>query len=156
MSSMPQAGDQAPDFTLPAGDGSTVSLANLKGQKTVLYFYPKDDTPGCTKEACGFRDLNSEIRDAGAQILGISADNVESHRKFAEKNNLNFPLLADVDKETVQDYGVWQERNIRGNTSMGIVRTTFLIDENGKVEHVWKVSDAELHGQEVLDWLKSH
>lgn len=155
MSAIPNAGDPAPDFTLPAGDGSEVSLADLKGKKTVLYFYPKDDTPGCTKEACGFRDLNSEIEAQGARIFGISADNVESHRKFAEKNNLNFPLLADVDKQTVQDYGVLQERTRNGKTSMGIVRTTFLIDENGNIEHVWNVSDAEIHGQEVLDWLKS-
>ena len=124
------------------------------GRHVVLYFYPKDDTPGCTKEACGFRDLNAEIQGEGARIFGVSADGVESHRAFAEKYGLNFPLLADENTNVAQAYGAWRERTRDGQTSMGMARVTFAIDEEGKVANVWEVSDAESHGQEVLDWLR--
>lgn len=153
MSDMPQIGQDAPDFDLPDGDGNNVKLDDLQGKTTILYFYPKDDTPGCTKEACSFRDINGELQAAGAQVIGVSADGVESHRKFAEKYGLNFPLLADEGGKTAQAYGVWVEKNFRGNKSMGIDRTTFAIDPDGKIANIWKVKEAETHGQEVLEWL---
>jgi peroxiredoxin Q/BCP len=154
MGSMPNVGDPAPDFSLPDGDGNTVTLSDQQGSVTILYFYPKDDTPGCTKEACSFRDVNEDIQAYGAQIFGISADDAASHQAFTEKYNLNFPLLADVDKEVVQDYGVWTERTRGDRTFMGIDRVTFGIDEEGNVARIWKVSEAETHGQEVLEWLR--
>lgn len=137
------------------GNGNTINLADQQGTTTILYFYPKDDTPGCTKEACSFRDLNSEIRAQGAEIFGISADGIESHRAFAEKYDLNFPLLADEGAVVAQAYGVWTERTRSGRTFMGIDRVTFAIDADGRIANVWEVSDAESHGQEVLDWLQS-
>lgn len=150
-----QAGAVAPQFTLLNGDGEEVSLADQQGKMTILYFYPKDDTPGCTKEACSFRDANSDISAAGAQIIGVSADGVESHRKFAQKNNLNFPLLADEGAAVAKAYGAWGEKTSYGKTSEGIIRTTFAIDEDGKIAKSWVVKDAENHGEEVLEWLKS-
>lgn len=155
MAQTPEIGSPAPDFTLPTGDGNSITLSDLRGTTTILYFYPKDDTPGCTKEACGFRDLNSEIQAHGAQILGVSGDDEASHRSFAEKYGLNFPLLADVDKSVAQQYGVWRERERNGQKSWGIARVTFAIDEEGKIANVWEVSDAENHSKEVLDWLKA-
>lgn len=137
------------------GDGQEVSVPSDDGKVTILYFYPKDDTPGCTKEACSFRDLNDDIQAAGARVIGVSADGVESHRKFANKYNLNFPLLADEGAAVSQAYGVWREKQMRGRTFMGIVRTTFAIDEEGKIAQIWEVKDAEAHAGEVLDWLKS-
>lgn len=156
MSVIPAVGDKAPDFSLQDGDGNTVNLADQRGSTTILYFYPKDDTPGCTKEACGFRDVFGEIQDQGATIFGVSADGIESHRAFAEKYGLNFPLLADEDTSVAQAYGVWTEKTRGDRTFMGIDRVTFAIDEEGKIAEVWKVGDAEAHGQEVLDWLKNH
>ena len=155
MSEMPSVGAKAPDFSLSDGEGNTVSLADQHGSTTILYFYPKDDTPGCAKEACSFRDLNGEIQARGATIVGVSADGVESHRAFAEKYGLNFPLLADTDTTVAQAYGVWTEKTRGDRTFMGIDRVTFAIDENGDIANVWTVSDAEAHGQEVLDWLQS-
>ena len=155
MSAMPNVGDRAPAFSLQDGDGNTVNLADQAGSVTILYFYPKDDTPGCTKEACSFRDVNSDIRDQGAKIFGVSGDDAASHRAFTEKYSLNFPLLADVDKTVAEAYGVWTERTRGGRTFMGIDRVTFAIDEGGQIAEIWKVSDSETHGQEVLDWLKS-
>lgn len=155
MSTMPEVGDTAPDFELPDGDGNIVKLADQRGSTTILYFYPKDDTAGCTKEACGFRDVNGEIQSYGANIFGISADGVESHRAFADKYGLNFPLLADEETAISQVYGVWTEKTRGDRTFMGIDRVTFAIDEDGKVAEVWRVSDAESHGEQVLDWLKS-
>ncbi len=152
---MATEGSPAPEFTLPRDGGGEVSLSDLRGKKVVLYFYPKDDTPGCTKEACSFRDAYADLRDAGAQVLGVSADGVESHRAFAEKYNLNFPLLADENREVVQAYGVWREREVNGAKRMGISRVTFAIDEQGKIANVWEGMDAETHGGEVLDWLKA-
>jgi len=155
MSEMPDVGDTAPDFELPDGDGNVVKLADQRGSTTILYFYPKDDTPGCAKEACSFRDVNGEIQNYGANIFGISADGVESHRAFADKYGLNFPLLADEETAVSQVYGVWTEKTRGDRTFMGIDRVTFAIDEEGKVAEVWRVSDTETHGDQVLDWLKS-
>lgn len=153
MSGKPAIGASAPEFSLPDGDGNTVNLADQRGTKTILYFYPKDDTPGCTKEACSFRDVNQEIQARGAQIFGVSADGVDSHRDFAEKYGLNFPLLADVDTNVAQAYGVWTEKTRGDRTFMGVDRVTFAIDESGQIANVWEVSEAETHGQQVLDWL---
>jgi peroxiredoxin Q/BCP len=155
MSASPKVGDAAPDFTLPDGDGNQVSLHDLRGRAVVLYFYPKDDTPGCTKEACSFRDAYADLQAAGAQVLGVSADGVESHRAFAEKFNLTFPLLADEDRAVIQSYGVWREREVNGEKRMGITRVTFAIDEQGKIANVWEGMDTEAHGGEVLDWVRS-
>jgi peroxiredoxin Q/BCP len=155
MAQTPEIGAQAPGFELRDGDGNLVRLEDQRGSTTILYFYPKDDTAGCTKEACGFRDQNHEIQEQGATILGVSADDESSHQAFAGKYNLNFPLLADVDKTAVQDYGVWRERTRGDQTFWGIARVTFAIDDEGKIANVWEVSDAESHSQEVLDWLKA-
>ncbi|MEZ4524070.1 MAG: thioredoxin-dependent thiol peroxidase [Thermomicrobiales bacterium] len=155
MSDRPEVGEKAPDFTLQDGEGNTVSLSDQQGSTTILYFYPKDDTPGCTKEACSFRDVNGEIQAHGAKIFGVSADGVESHRAFAEKYGLNFPLLADEDTSVSQSYGVWTEKTRGDRTFMGIDRVTFAIDKEGKIAEVWNVGDAELHGQEVVEWLES-
>jgi peroxiredoxin Q/BCP len=155
MAQTPEVGQSAPDFSLPDGDGNTVSLADQRGSTTILYFYPKDDTPGCTREACGFRDHNSEIQAAGARIFGVSADGIDSHRAFSDKYGLTFPLLADEEKQVAQSYGAWRERVRDGQTSMGMARVTFAIDQDGKIANVWEVTDAEAHGQEVLDWLRN-
>ncbi len=130
-------GDAAPDFTLPTNGGGEITLSNLKGQNVVIYFYPKDDTPGCTKESCGFRDALPEFENLNAAIIGISKCSVKKHDKFVEKYDLNFPLASDENGRTCEDYGVWKEKNMYGKTYMGIVRSTFLIDENGKIAHIW-------------------
>src|SRR6187399_3015659 len=136
---------KAPAFALKATDGRTVKLADLRGQPVVLYFYPKDDTPGCTKEACAFRDRNRELQELGAVVLGVSADDVASHQKFTEKFSLNFPLLADPDHQVAEKYGAWREKNMYGKVSMGIQRSTFLIDAAGKVAKVWKRVQVDGH-----------
>jgi len=150
----PKAGQKAPDFTLLDDAGQKVKLSDLKGKKIVLYFYPKDDTPGCTKEACAFRDGIDEIRDRGALVLGVSVDSVESHKKFKNKHELNFPLLADTDKKVVEAYGVWKEKSMYGKTYMGIERTTFIIDKQGKISHIFPKVKVEEHYDEVLDALE--
>lgn len=155
MSETPAVGQEAPDFNLKDGDGNDIRLANQRGKTTILYFYPKDDTPGCANEACSFRDVNADIQATGAQILGVSADGIESHRNFAEKYGLNFPLLADEEADASQAYGVWVEKERGGKKRMGINRTTFAIDPEGKVANVWEVQDPEAHGQEVLEWLQN-
>jgi thioredoxin-dependent peroxiredoxin len=129
---MIQEGDQAPDFTLPADDGSTVTLSSFRGKKVIVYFYPKDDTSGCTAQACEFRDILPRIDEAGAVVLGISPDPVKSHVKFRDKYDLNFPLLADEDHAVAEAYGVWVEKSMYGRTYFGIERSTFLIDEEGR------------------------
>ncbi len=145
-----KVGQKAPDFTLPADSGEKISLKDFRGKKVVLYFYPKDDTPGCTKEACSFRDNINRILEKGAVVIGVSADSVESHKKFKEKYNLNFPLLSDEKHKVLQKYGVWKERNLYGKKFMGTERTTFIIDENGKIAHIFRKVKVDGHTEEVL------
>lgn len=146
----------APDFTLFAvGDTNVVRdgkvhLADLRNSNVVLYFYPKDDTPGCTKEACSFRDADREMQKRGVVVLGVSVDDLSSHQKFAQKYGLQFPLLADTDMQVAQLYGVWKEKNMYGRKYMGVNRETFLIDKEGVVRKVWGKVKAEGHAQEVL------
>ena len=153
--SRPTEGQDAPDFTAPASTGETISLASLKGKPVVLYFYPKDDTPGCTTQACSFRDLKGEYDAAGAVILGVSKDDNDSHGKFVQKFGLNFPLLADVDGALCEAYGVWVEKNNYGKKYMGIERTTFVIDAEGKVAKVFPRVKVDGHGEKVLAAVKS-
>jgi peroxiredoxin Q/BCP len=148
-----EVGTKAPDFTLPADDGRKVKLSAFRGQPVVLYFYPKDDTLGCTKEACSFRDRKSELAKLGAKVFGISADTPESHGNFRDKFKLNFPLLADVDHKVAERYGAWREKNMYGKKSLGIQRSTFLIDREGKIAKVWKSVKVDGHDQQVLDAL---
>ena len=148
--SLLSVGDKAPDFKTTNQDGDKVALSDFKGQKVVLYFYPKDDTPGCTKEACSFRDGWSKFRRKKIAVLGVSADDEKSHKKFAEKFSLPFPLLADTDKRIVKDYGAWGEKNMYGRKYMGIRRVTYLIDEKGKVAAVWPKVKPEGHADELL------
>ncbi len=150
MSDWIEAGTQAPDFSLADDRGNTVSLSALRGKPVVLYFYPKDDTPGCTKEACAFRDRRGEIAERGAIVLGVSPDDVASHGKFRDKYDLNFPLLADVGHGLAESYGAWREKNMYGKKSMGVQRSTFLIDGAGVVRKVWKKVSVEGHDEEVL------
>ncbi len=148
-------GQIAPDFTLPATDGSTVRLSDLRGKKVVLYFYPKDDTPGCTKEACAFRDNLGVLQSMGVVVLGVSPDSVASHQKFAQKYGLPFPLLADEGAQVATTYGVWKEKKQYGRTYMGIERTTFLIDENGIVRRVFPKVKVDGHVEEVIEAIRS-
>jgi peroxiredoxin Q/BCP len=155
MSEWIEAGQKAPDFTLPADDGSKIKLSGLRGQPVVLYFYPRDDTPGCTREACSFRDRKSEIADLGAKVLGVSPDDVESHGQFRDKFQLNFPLLADTAHKVAEKYGAWREKVRFGKKSMGIQRSTFLIDADGIVRKVWKSVDVDGHDEAVIAALKA-
>ena len=145
-----QAGDAAPDFFAVNEKGETVHLANYKGKKLVLYFYPKDDTPGCTAEACSLRDGYPRFQAQGYEILGVSPDSVKKHVKFQEKYHLPFNLLADEDHKVAEDYGVWGEKKFMGRAYMGILRTTFVIDENGKIERVINKVDNENHSEQLL------
>lgn len=147
-------GDPAPGFTAPTNGGGTVSLKDFKGKYLVLYFYPKDDTPGCTKEACGFRDAYKDFEKAGAVVLGVSTDSVKKHDKFVEKFQLPFPLLADEDKSIVEAYGVWGKKKFMGREYMGTNRVTFLIDPKGKIKKIWPVVKPEEHAAEVLAAIK--
>lgn len=150
MSDWVEAGQKAPDFTLPADDATKVKLSQLRGSPVVLYFYPRDDTPGCTREACAFRDQEAELARRGAKVLGVSGDSVESHGKFRDKYQLNFPLLADADHQVAEKYGAWREKVRFGNKSMGIQRSTFLIDPQGVVRRAWTNVQVEGHDNEVL------
>jgi thioredoxin-dependent peroxiredoxin len=152
---MIQTGEQAPDFELPDHDGNPVRLSDLRGRPVVLYFYPKADTPGCTTQACGIRDHSADYDAAGAVVLGVSPDDVASHGSFRDKYSLNFPLLADTDHQVAETYGAWREKNMYGKTSMGIQRSTFLIDREGRVRKVWKRVNVDGHDEEVLAALKS-
>jgi len=143
-------GSRAPAFSLPNEKGEVVKLSELKGKKIVLFFYPKDDTAGCTKEACSFRDGLQLIRKKGAVVLGVSADSVASHQKFSKKFDLNFPLLSDESKAMIQAYGVWKEKSMYGRKYMGIERTTVLITENGTISHVFPKVKVDGHYEEVL------
>ena len=146
-----EAGKKAPDFTLSADDGSRVKLSGLRGAPVVLYFYPRDDTPGCTREACAFRDRNAELGRLEAKVLGVSPDSVESHRKFREKYGLDFPLLADTAHKVAGKYGAWREKVRFGKRSMGVQRSTFLIDAEGTVSKVWKSVKVDGHDRQVIE-----
>lgn len=148
-----EEGATAPDFTLKADDGRDVRLSDFRGKPVVLYFYPKDDTPGCTKEACAFRDRSQELKDRGAVVLGVSPDDVASHVRFRDKYSLDFPLLADPDHKVADAYGAWREKNMYGKVSMGIQRSTWLIDGEGKVRKVWKKVSVDGHDEQVLQAL---
>ena len=128
---MLETGTKAPDFSLPDQGGVIHSLSRYRGKKVILYFYPRDNTPGCTKQACGFRDLYPQFTEKGAVVLGVSKDSVASHKKFKEKYQLSFPILSDTELQVIQAYDVWKEKKLYGKVSMGVVRTTYLIDENG-------------------------
>ncbi len=149
-----EPGSKAPDFSLSADDGQKVKLSALKGTPVVLYFYPKDDTPGCTREACAFRDRKKELVKLGAKVLGVSPDDVASHVKFRDKFELNFPLLADADHKVADKYGAWREKNMYGKKSLGIQRSTYLIDADGRVAKVWKKVNVDGHDEEVIAALK--
>ena len=144
----------APDFTLRAHDGSTVTLSDLRGQRVILYFYPKVDTPGCTAQACEFRDLQPQIRERGAIVLGVSPDPVDEVRAFREKFSLPFTLLADEDHTVAEAYGVWKLKQMFGNEFWGVERSTFLIGEDGRVEQVYRRVSPEGHADELLKVLK--
>jgi peroxiredoxin Q/BCP len=144
-------GDKAPAFSTTDQDGKPVRLSDFKGKKVVLYFYPKDDTPGCTKEACNFRDAWPKLRRKKVDILGVSVDDEKSHRKFADKYSLPFTLLADTDKKIVNDYGVWGEKSLYGRKYMGTNRVTYLIDEKGKIAAVWPKVKVDDHVDEVIE-----
>ena len=146
-------GDKAPDFTLSDKDGRPVSLSDFAGQKVVLYFYPRDNTPGCTRQACAFAFHYAEFQRRGVQVIGISKDSVESHRKFAEKHNLNFILLADPERTAIEQYGVWQEKKQYGKVSMGVVRTTYIIDEQGRIQAVMPKVKPDTNAADILEML---
>jgi peroxiredoxin Q/BCP len=145
-----KVGDRAPDFTLPTDGGGKVSLKDLKGKKIVLYFYPKDDTPGCTTEACAFRDTLPDFSKVKAAIVGVSKDSVASHDTFKTKFKLPFPLASDADGKVCEAYGTWVEKSMYGKTYMGIERSTFLIDETGVIRNIWRKVKADGHAEEVL------
>lgn len=156
-------GKRAPQFTLPATNlekigikGDTIALKDFKGDRiVVLYFYPRDMTRGCTAEAAGFRDLKGQFTRNGAVIIGVSTDDIETHRKFIDRQKLNFPLASDEDAEVAKKYGVWVEKKMYGKTSMGIRRSTFVIDRSGKIARIWEKVSPEGHAQEVLEFVKS-
>ena len=151
---MLEEGKKAPAFSLFNQDGTKISLKDFSGKKIVLYFYPKDDTSGCTKEACSFRDSFPKFKKSDAVILGVSPDSVKSHKKFSEKYDLNFDLLADEDKKVVQLYNVWKEKSMYGKKYMGVERTTFIIDEKGKIKKIFPKVKVDGHEKEVLEALK--
>ena len=148
---MLKEGEQAPDFDAKDQNGEQVRLADLKGQRVVLYFYPKDDTPGCTKQACSFRDADDVYRTKNIRVLGVSTDSEKSHQKFISKFQLPFDLLADTDKKIVEDYGVWGEKSMYGKKYMGTNRNTFLINEDGKIVKIFDKVDVAAHADEVLE-----
>jgi thioredoxin-dependent peroxiredoxin len=147
-------GRKVPDFELPASSGEKVKLSQFKGKKVILYFYPKDMTTACTQESCDFRDANPEIGESNAVVIGISTNDLKSHRKFIEKYELPFLLLADTEHKVCELYGVWQEKKLYGRTYMGIVRSTFLIDEKGKLLKEWRNLRVKGHAEEVLAALR--
>jgi peroxiredoxin Q/BCP len=146
-------GDKAPGFTLKDKDGADVSLSDFAGKKVVLYFYPKDNTSGCTKQACAFAGLYGQFKKKGAVVIGVSRDSVASHTKFAEKYSLPFILLSDPELEVIKAYGVWQEKRNYGKVSMGVVRTTFIIDEAGNISHIMPKVKPDTNAAEVLEML---
>ncbi|HZD00738.1 MAG TPA: thioredoxin-dependent thiol peroxidase [Actinomycetes bacterium] len=150
-----EPGATAPSFSLPDQDDRPVSLEDLKGSKVLVYFYPKDDTPGCTKEACQFNDNLHAFQRAGVPVLGISPDDADSHRRFRAKYGLGFPLLSDLDHQVIEAYGAWGEKTLYGRTSVGVLRSTFLIDERGRIERAWYNVKADGHAEQVLAELGS-
>jgi peroxiredoxin Q/BCP len=148
-----QIGSKAPDFNLPASTDEKISLKSLRGKNVVLYFYPEDDTPGCTKEACGFRDGLAQFKKSSSLILGVSNDSLESHKKFVEKYRLTFPLLSDEDHSVSDKYGVYKEKNMYGKKYWGIERSTFVIDPDGKIKAIFRKVKVDEHIQEVLETL---
>jgi peroxiredoxin Q/BCP len=150
----PKVGDMAPDFKLPSTRGKDMSLKENRGKDVILYFYPKDDTPGCTAEACSFRDHESDISKAHAVVLGVSTDSIESHDKFRGKYDLNFPLLADTTGDVVKMYGVWKEKNMYGRRTWGVARTTFWIGPDRRIKKIWKKVDTSRHAEDVLEELR--
>lgn len=151
---MLEAGMKAPDFTLPDKDGKPVSLSDFLGNRVVLYFYPKDNTPGCTRQACAFAGAYSEFRQLGAVVIGVSRDSTASHQKFAEKNSLPFILLSDPERLAIEAYGVWQEKKNYGKVSMGIVRSTFIIGPDGTIEKVMPKVKPDTNAEDVLKFLR--
>lgn len=154
MSEWLEVGSKAPAFTLVSDAGKQVKLSDYIGKPVVLYFYPKDDTPGCTKQACAFRDASQQLRDLGAVVLGVSPDSSDSHAKFRDKFSLNFPLLADVDHTLAETFGAWREKNMYGKKSMGIQRCTYLIAADGTIAKVWKKVSVDGHDSQVIDALQ--
>lgn len=150
---MLEVGTKAPAFTLPDKAGNPVSLSDFAGKKVVLYFYPRDNTPGCTRQACAFAGAYEEFKRSSAVVIGVSKDSVASHQKFAEKYNLPFILLSDPELAVIQDYGVWQEKKSYGKVSMGVVRSTFVIDENGVIEKVMPKAKPDTNAAEILAYL---
>lgn len=150
----PEIGQPAPDFSLPTAGGGTVSLSSLKGKKVIVYFYPKADTPGCTKESCGFNDSLPDFGEVGAEIIGISKDPVAKLDKFAGKYGLSFTLASDADSDTVERYGAWVEKNMYGRKYMGIDRSTFLVNEDGKLAAIWRKVKVPGHVEAVLEAAK--
>ena len=151
---MLKEGKKAPEFTLPDKDGKEVSLKDFRGQKVVVYFYPKDSTPGCTKQACAFRDAYAEYEKLHVPVIGISKDSVKSHGNFAAKQELPFILLSDPELSAIQAYDVWKEKKLYGKVSMGVVRTTYLIDEEGMIEKVYEKVKPEKNAGEILEYLQ--
>ena len=150
----PKVGDVAPNFRLPSTRGKAVTLKEFKGKDVILYFYPKDDTPGCTAEACSFRDHESDLSKAGAVVLGVSTDPLESHQKFLEKHELNFPLLSDETADIAKMYGVWKEKNMYGRRTWGVARTTFWIGADGRIRKIYKKVDTAKHAEDILADMK--
>ncbi len=151
---MPEIGKKAPDFSLLDQDGKKVSLKDFLGKKVILYFYPKDDTSGCTKEACSFRDEFPKFKKTDAVILGVSPDSIKSHKKFADKYDLPFILLADEEKKVLEKYSVWKEKSMYGRKYMGVERTTFIIDVEGKIKKIFNKVKVDGHNKEVMEALK--
>ena len=152
---MLEVGMKAPDFTLPDKDGNQVSLSDFKGKKIVLYFYPKDNTPGCTRQACAFAQNYSAFEEKGVVVIGVSKDSVASHVKFAEKHQLPFILLSDPELVAIQGYDVWKEKKLYGKVSMGVVRTTYIIDEEGIIAKVMPKVKPDTNANEILEWLEA-
>lgn len=151
---MVEAGEQAPDFEAVDQEGRRVRLRDFRGRRVVLYFYPRDGTPGCTREACSFRDVHRDLQREGVVVLGVSPDPPDSHRRFREKHRLPFSLLSDEDHRIAQAYGVWAEKNSYGKKVWGVARTTFLVGPDGRVERVWRRVKPDRHGEEVLEVLR--
>lgn len=151
---MLKIGDKAPDFTLLNQDGKAISLSDFLGKKVIVYFYPKDDTPGCTTQACSFRDSYDDFKELDVVVLGISKDSVESHKKFYEKYNLPFNIISDPNLEAIKAYDVWVEKKMFGKTTMGVSRSTFIVDEKGRIEQVFRKASPDKNAEEILFYLK--